>query len=204
MPGGGSILAMIQSLRNNKNLLRKRGLFNRERSFFDRKKEYHRAGNAKLDFKKVSKEDLQIIRKRIIKQRKVKLIKNWSITIIFFSVLGFGVLKMIGAFDVDQTKIKNTDRLDLVINYEDYNFFIAEGDRWMRLKHWDNAIYQFKKAVELLPIDYDANFKLATAYSNKCQPNHEDCKVGIELTIQLLEIFPNDTGLINLHRLYKP
>jgi len=128
MPGGGSVLAMIQSLRNNKNLLRKRGLFNRERSIYERKKEYYRAGKTKLDFKTVSKEELLIIRKRIIKQRKLELLKNWIIVVSVGLLFAFGTYKTLSYFQKVKSNTEVVEKIELKKNFDNYYYFINDGD----------------------------------------------------------------------------
>lgn len=64
MPGEGHILAMIQSLRYNRSLLRRKGMYPREKQFLNLKKESLRARNGTIESKKVSKEVLLRIRKK--------------------------------------------------------------------------------------------------------------------------------------------
>ncbi|MGS2765187.1 hypothetical protein [Sinomicrobium sp. M5D2P9] len=70
MSGGGSIQGMINSLKNNKKLLRSKSLFSKEKTFLNIKKEYLKAAGGNLDFKKASKEDITRIRKSVLKERK--------------------------------------------------------------------------------------------------------------------------------------
>jgi tetratricopeptide (TPR) repeat protein len=203
MPGGGSILAMIQSLRNNKNLLRKRGLFNRARSIYDRRKEYYRAGKAKLDFKTVSKKELLIIRKRIIKQRKLDALKNWIIAISIGLVFGFGTYKSIAYYQKNKSGTEIVKEIDLREKLRNYYFFISDGDLWIKKRHWDNAIFQYKKALELFPDDYSTLYKLALAYNYNCSNENEDCDSGLKLTKRLLIYMPNDSALIEIKKVFE-
>ena len=52
MPGGGSIQGMINSLSNNKKLLRSKRFFHKEKTFLSLKQEYLKAADGKIDFKK--------------------------------------------------------------------------------------------------------------------------------------------------------
>lgn len=76
---------MITRMRNNRKILRKKGLFKKERSFASIKKEYYKASSGKIDSKKLSKEELLLIRNRVIKRRMEGEIKFLSILIVILA-----------------------------------------------------------------------------------------------------------------------
>ena len=45
-------------------------------------------------------------------------------------------------------------------NMSKYKFYIDDGNKWLRIGHFKNARYQFKKAIELFPNDKLAKEKL--------------------------------------------
>ncbi len=61
MGGEGSTQHMIITMRNNLNMLRKKSMFKRERSFLNVKKEYYKASKGKIASKKLTKEELLLI-----------------------------------------------------------------------------------------------------------------------------------------------
>lgn len=88
MGGEGSILAMIQSLKANKALLKRK-------KSFHYKNEFHSAElneKNKLEFRKISEEELQILRKKYRKDRIKETLKS---TIVFLILLGIVVLVLI-------------------------------------------------------------------------------------------------------------
>jgi hypothetical protein len=82
MGGEGSIQHMITTLRNNRNMLRKKGMFQRDRSFTRRKEEYHKASKGINTSKKLSKEELLLIRNKVIANRRRENIKAFLVFII--------------------------------------------------------------------------------------------------------------------------
>lgn len=89
------------------------------------------------------------------------------------------------------------------IDVYSYSFFVNDGDRWLEQEHYHNAIFQYKKALELFPSN-DAQFRLARAYSYHCQYNDRDCEAGLALIQQLEENFPLSTELENLKMIFLP
>ena len=87
MGGEGSIQGMITSLKNNKKLLRTKRLFKKEKTFLSLKKDYFKASNGVFDFKKISKEELLEIRKKVLKERKKEDLIFATIAITIISIL---------------------------------------------------------------------------------------------------------------------
>lgn len=195
MVGGGSTQAMITILRNNKNLLRKTGMFRQEKSFLGIKKEYLKAAEGNIDLKKASKAELAAIRLKILKQRRRKSMLTVSVLISLLTIISFVIYAQI-PFDepienLNQEKelqIKNKICLDL----------IADGDYWIQERHWHNAIFQYKKALEIFPNDYDINYRLAAAYCYRCEDKAKDCDEAKKLVVKILQDFPDDENVLKL------
>ncbi|MCF8295952.1 MAG: hypothetical protein K9J13_00285 [Saprospiraceae bacterium] len=82
MGGEGSMLAMIQSLRNNKKILR-------QRRFFNKDKDELRYSSKKINSKyklKATKDELYTIKTQLEKERKHNVIKTLIALIISISV----------------------------------------------------------------------------------------------------------------------
>jgi len=200
MGGEGSMQAMNTILRNNRNLLRKKSMFKRDQSFFKARKEYLKAANGEIDFKKISKSELRKIREKVIKERKFENLRVWMITLaILIPIIAFGV------YISNQFKIENElhfEQEQLIIaehqfdkKKDNYDFFIEEGDKWIEKKNWRNAIYQYNNAVKVFPEKYEANYRLALAYTYNCKFENKDCEKGNRLVDRLLEVAPNDNDL---------
>jgi len=204
MGGEGNMQHMINTLRNNRSLLRKKSMFKRDNSFLSAKKEYYKAAQGKIDLKKATKEELSILRKKIIKQRRTENIRVWitilvlAISIILFS---FYISNKINKNKIE--RIEQAEENYLHENFNEYTYLIEEGDKWIEKKNWNNAIYRYAKAVELFPNEFEANYRLALAYSYSCQFENKNCEIGIELTNKLLKYFPDENNLIVLKKVFE-
>jgi len=204
MGGEGNMQHMINTLRNNRSLLRKKSMFKRDNSFLSAKKEYYKAAQGKIDLKKATKEELSILRKKIIKQRRTENIRVWitilvlAISIILFS---FYISNKINKNKIE--RIEQAEENYLHENFNEYTYLIEEGDKWIEKKNWNNAIYRYGKAVELFPNKFEANYRLALAYSYSCQFENKNCEIGIELTNKLLKYFPDENNLIVLKKVFE-
>lgn len=196
MGGEGSMLHMINILRSNKSLLRRKPLFKRERTFLSRKKEYYKATGGKLDLKKATKEELALVRQKVIRQRKVESIINWSVVLIAMGiVIGLGIY-YVKLDEKRQLQMEDTAKDNYLKEHINlYVYLIEEGDNWIEKRHWSNAIYFYKQAVDLFPDDYEANYRLALAYSYHCQYENKNCEAGKKLTERLLKYFPEKPEL---------
>ncbi len=201
MSGGGHMQAITQSLRENRKLLRRKKIFDKEEGFLAGQKKFHKAPKGKVPSKKISAEKRRKIGEYIHQHAK----KQWrrflipfSITLLMLVVLRSFALSAwnSGAFHPyphysEREQFKNREEK----RKADYLFFINDGDRYLHEKHWNNAIFQYKKAGALYPQEYDANFRLLTAYSYKCLNESTDCTAGQVLAKKLLSLQPDNTDL---------
>tara|TARA_R100000935_G_scaffold21876_1_gene40346 strand:+ start:19041 stop:19643 length:603 start_codon:yes stop_codon:yes gene_type:complete len=195
MPGEGHILAMIQSLRYNRSLLRRKGMYPREKQFLNLKKESLRARNGTIESKKVSKEVLLRIRKKMAKQRKKENLLLVCIALVLVSIVMFYGFK----FVAHQSSTVDTFQLEKETEKNNqYLFYIVDGDAWFSKRKWHNAVFQYKKALALYPGDYDAMFRLTRAMSYHCQEKGKDCAAGKKYYDQLKGFNPNDSQLVGL------
>lgn len=202
--GFGSINHMIVTLRNNKNLLpTKRSLFrpNRYRSI---KNEYYNAVGEAFDIKKSTPEQLQKIRNTIVRKRKKKARRLGLVICIVLPLICIGVYKAFHNFSFGFPKLEqqitkiNTEKS----KKESYMFFINNGDEWLSKRNFYNAAFQYKKALQLFPSDFEANYRLALAYSYRCQYDFEDCEIGMKLTRKLEEQFPSNSDIKKIMAIY--
>ncbi len=200
MGGGGSIKGMATSLSNNKKLLRRKPRFKKERSFLNLKKEYLKAAEGKLELKKLSKDELLKIRKKVILKRKKETYK--ALLILFISLL-LTTYFMSHFFKNDQIATKNIETAELNKTTDKYLRLVSDADRWLAKENWHNAIFQYKKAQEFFPEDYAINYKLSYAYFSRCKYEAVDCNKALVLINQLLKKYPSEIDLLKLKQKLK-
>lgn len=212
--GLGNIEGMRVILRNNREMLRKTGLFKKDRSFLSSRKEYLKAAKGEVELKTISKSELQAIREKVIKNRKVESIKSWLITItIIIPIIVYGIYisnnyKRQTEQEIYHQKLLKEKNNQLLLeqkrnkNLKKYFLIISEGDMWLRKENWNNAIYKYKRAVKLFPNEFEANYRLALAYGYRCQNENKDCDLGEKLTNKLLKYFPEEANLIELKKVF--
>ncbi|MGS2740902.1 hypothetical protein [Sinomicrobium sp. M5D2P17] len=188
MSGGGSIQGMINSLRNNKKLLRSKRLFSKEKTFLNIKKEYLKAAGGKLDFKKASKEDIIRIRKRVIKERQKDNILLIAIATISITIASYFTFKL-----VKQNYIAQESQKAILLKKKDEEFLtlIQNGDEWFEKAKWNNAVFYYKKAKELFPENYDINYRIVNSYSLQCEREFKNCIKAKKILDNLFLKFPD-------------
>lgn len=213
MSGAGHMHSMNTILRNNKNLLRKISIFKKNNSFMSARKEYIKALNGEIDIKKLSKQELRIIREKVIREREKENIKNSVISILIMIPVIWLSYNLYNNFiqyqneklndsyvydkELEQIKINNEKQEKI----EQYYFYIENGDEWIEKQNWKNAIFQYKNAVREYPEKYEANYRLALAYSYNCKFQNQDCEKGSKLIERLLKVNPDDSDLLTLKRI---
>ena len=203
----GSLQAMRVVLKNNVMMLRERGLFLNDRSYLYKKSEYQKAAKGEYDFKTITKEELRTLRKKIIKNRKAENLRAWIIASIVVMGLAFLVYTLVSNynFQVAQEQLEDKEALykqEHKKQLSDYHYYIGSGDEWIEKENWGNAIHQYHKAVKIFPQTYEANYRLALAYSYNCAYWSKDCEIGKELTKKLMIFFPNEKNLDTLKNIF--
>jgi tetratricopeptide (TPR) repeat protein len=199
--GFGSINHMIITLRNNKNLLSRRTIYERNRGWFGsnrpfeyRRKEFQKAARD-LDLLKASPEQLARIRETIIKQRRIHRLRVGFVLVIFSMLMGFALFGLYEFVRLEEGKFvrksseesfsRDSDRL------QQYSFFISDGDKYLQIGEWHNAIFQYRKAAELYPEFYEVNYRLGVAYSKRCRIEEENCQEAQNQIQLLLDKYPD-------------
>lgn len=186
MGGEGSMKAMIDSLRNNKKLLRNKSRFTKERSFLNLKETDLKGASGKPRFKPYSKEAIKKIKAKFQRKRKQE-----KVLFAFLGLLFFLLFIFIGTFLIKEVLQEQNDRKQLNIQKQEQAYLkhIAFGDRWFSESNWHNAIFYYKKALELYPNDYDSSYRLLQAYGQNCEKELEDCAKAKDLLDELLVKF---------------
>ena len=186
MGGEGSMKAMIDSLRNNKKLLRNKSRFTKERSFLNLKETDLKGASGKPRFKPYSKEAIKKIKAKFQRKRKQE-----KVLFAFLGLLFFLLFIFLGTFLIKEVLQEQNDRKQLNIQKQEQAYLkhIAFGDRWFSESNWHNAIFYYKKALELYPNDYDSSYRLLQAYGQNCEKELEDCAKAKDLLDELLVKF---------------
>ena len=186
MGGEGSMKAMIDSLRNNRKLLRNKSRFTKERSFLNLKETDLKGASGKPRFKPYSKEAIKKIKAKFQRKRKQE-----KVLFAFLGLLFFLLFIFIGTFLIKEVLQEQNDRKQLNIQKQEQAYLkhIAFGDRWFSESNWHNAIFYYKKALELYPNDYDSSYRLLQAYGQNCEKELEDCAKAKDLLDELLVKF---------------
>jgi len=78
-----------------------------------------------------------------------------------------------------------TEKYDTNKN-DKYLMYLTYGDKWLAENKFDNAIKIYGWALKLYPNNYDTEYRLALAYSYKCEQLKYDCDLGKNLITDLL------------------
>lgn len=176
---GGSILAMILSLKNNKTILPKRKSYREIRKIY-----YNSTSTQQLFNKKSDPKLLEAIRIQLKKERKVEITKR--IFIICLSIviaiglfyIPFILIKNIGSTE-KQRPLQNS-----YINYQKERFqafemFITYGDYHFGHKEYTLAIKNYKSALKSSPYMFHTKYDLAIIYYHACLDSSIYCQEAI-------------------------
>ena len=199
----GSIKAMIDSLKGNKALLRKKNPFKKDRSFLNGDRMDFKQSRKKITKAPISKEALAQVRQKTVLERKKHFRQTLLLTVVampiivlvvFFAFRDFSFVFPGSRFD----EPKPTPSELLAQKKDKYLFYLKDGDNWLQKKKFHNAIFQYRKATELVPSEYGAQYRLALAYSYQCQYLLEGCEEGKKVITNLKTQFPGDPAVDEL------
>lgn len=198
MEGGGSIQGNDNSLNNNHKLLQKGSLFNKKRSLLELRREYQSAINGIADYNMASEDDLKRIRAKIIKQRRID---NVITICIFLLIIPFVIAFSSSYFKTDETEGPTyAEKKSMRQDSTKYSFFSTDGDNYLKNGQWHNAIFQYKKALEIYPSNYDAQYRLAYAYTYRCRNTKVNCELANRFVQKLRSTLPERQELIELEQ----
>ena len=110
-------------------------------------------------------------------------------------LLIYGVAWTIGSFEDDANRKELYDKEK---NVEKYQYYVSDGDNMIAKGKWHNAIFQYSKALEIFPNEYDVQYRLALGYSYKCQHKNKGCERADSLVSRLLTHFPDSEEVKDL------
>lgn len=197
--GGSSAKGMIDSLRNNRKLLRKNSRFKKDRSFLNLKETDLKGASGKPKFNAYSKEAINKIKSKFRRRRKRE-----KVFIAFLGLLGLLFFIFLGTFLVKDVLQERNDTRQLNIQKQEqaYLKYFEFGDRWFSEGKWKNAIFYYKQGAEKFPNDYEIHYRLVRAYSLHCENDLENCSEAKELLDEMLVKYPDkENDLIEIKEL---
>ena len=200
MPGGGSILGMIISLRNNRQLLRKKNRFGKRRMFSgDDPTTLTHNKNTPLEFKHISENELEEFRLKIRERNRNNLRRRIiGITLIFIA-LGFGIYWLTVRIDRELVRIRREAEIaSYEANKFKYDLFVKDGDIYVLRSRWAEAIFEYRKALVIFPDIYEANYKLADAYMKSCMNDNMYCIEGKKHLDKIIALYPEEVKLLEI------
>ena len=151
-----------------------------------------------VNLRKASKEELELFRKNIYKERKRQRKRDiaiWS---------GIGVILLFATVLLTKTlteEIRDSEKERLNTKMNNYLKLIEDGDEWLTQRRWHNAVFQYEKALEIFPKEYDINYRLTYALCLRCEADFTNCKEAKNKLDKLLLEFPNRSELLELRKI---
>ncbi|WP_319501211.1 hypothetical protein [uncultured Draconibacterium sp.] len=193
MSFGGSVLAMIQSLRANarpKHHAYQKWEEGDKRIF---KNKY------KLVSKQVSPEELTRLktkyRKEIEKDQKRTLALTIFSLVIIIPLITFGIFQFF--FSISQKNyhpyVSEEEKQRTEITTGQINYLLDSGYEWLNKSHYKNARFQFNRVLKINPQNKYALFGMAASYVYECQKEHTNCEKAKELLQDYISKFGSDS-----------
>lgn len=192
MAGESTIQSMIITLRNNRNLLKSKSPY-KNRSFFNTKSDYVKYSKGNFNLKKATPEQLQAIRTNIKAQRKRDLILKTGLVICVLIPITWIATLVINS-NLSDPPNNETTTITREME-ENFDFYLQDGNNYLRNRKWHNAIFQYEKALEIHPDNYLVNYRLATALTYQCEEKEKNCERAIILLDSLIKTHPKKQKL---------
>jgi hypothetical protein len=178
MAGWGFAKYANTILKENRNLRKKKSMFEKERRFLNLSSEESRIRGFETTDKHASKSLLTQIRlNEQEKTRKEVLAIIWGIgltLIVFLFIMDYVYQNDIVNSEVNQA---NQEKLpeEKKEKEEKYLYYISSGDDWFRKQEYYNAAFQYRLARELYPSDTASFNRLKMAYKMNCKVDQRNC-----------------------------
>lgn len=181
MGGEGSMSSANTILKNNRSLLRKKRMFDKENQVeVNSKKGFQKE---RYVAKKLSEKELRSLRRKRLKEAAKE--KKYRFLLVIIIIISFSFLGM-QFFHVFKT---HNELVDYKLSA--YKTQLNIGDAHALRNEWDKAILSYKKAVKVLPYMYEANARMLQAYISNCIESQKDCDQAIELLEEMYDNFPS-------------
>ena len=195
--GLGSVLHMIITLRNNRDLLRGPKRFNEKKDFFNNQKElFFHGRNTSIEIHPLSKEELKALKEKIrrekIKTKRRIVVSIMSVAFIFIAGVVIVSQSTKRLSEKDKQELKRRAEEDFKIRKANYTDYIKNGDAFLNKKYYDQAIFEYGMAVDMEINDLEAQKKLMLAYYQKCIHKQYDCDFAANKLEAVLIKYPEE------------
>ena len=202
--GAGSVLAMIQSLRNNKNLLSKRtSFFNQKRSYSSTNKSDQKKMTSFLDRKPLSVEQIKAIQKQFKARKRKYLAIAFFTTAICFAVVYFSfqsILAKRSTHPVDKDQIETVVYSSL--KPQPFRDYMKRGFLQLEDKDYFMAAGSFKRALKHKPNNLAAEYYLSKSYCLLCFHRNQACSEAKTKVLENQRHFPGEYKFEYLEKAY--
>jgi tetratricopeptide (TPR) repeat protein len=190
MGWGGSVSAMIASLRSNKELL------NKKKPYFNKKAGLTGSKNEFVDYEKATPEELNLIKRKLQVLKNQNRIKTLIVLIILSPFIFFVGKHMWLA--IEEELPPNKGKITMQFYSE-----IKLGDEYFKKGQIDNAIIMYERADELVKRTYLASLRLAIAYSHQCLKRNEMCSDANWNVKYLYSNHREDSTVLKINSIYE-
>lgn len=201
MSFGGTVQAMIQSLKANARPKRK--------AFkdWDKSEEQIFQENKELKFKTVSKEELKRIKTKnrieIGKDQKRSFVRIILIVIVLVPTIVFVFFQFFfktgqSNYQHYQPPLQEDSNTSQQIDY-----LLNSGYEWLNKNHYKNARYQFNRVLEIHPENKTANYGFTASFVYECNISNSNCQKATEMLNNYVAKFGSDTSTEFLKEMLK-
>lgn len=202
---GGSVLAMIQSLKNNKMLLRgRRSFFRREMTYAELREYYKDSLEPISNDKKPSKSQLNEIRTRLKNERRdynfFRISTTVSITLclLVFIQYSYNNFTIVKKYFIESD---NPNEVELMV-IDQYQKHMKNAQQKFKSKNYFFALGEYKRALKIIPNDSIANIELARTYFRMCKYRGQVCEEAFIHAKEMLNKKPESKRLQKLSNYY--
>lgn len=193
---GGSILAMILSLKNNKALMPKRKSFKELREVYKSAGEHH-----ELKYKKGDPQYIKTLRNQLIKEQRfwfIKRISIISVSLIVVIALFYIPLFVLTYDGIPIYQEKSMYEKQKKEKREAYEMFINYGDQHFRFKEYTLAIRNHQSAVKSSPNKLLTKYNLAIIYYYACLDSSIYCNEAVQTLSEFICVSDTSSHALKL------
>ncbi|MCE4563035.1 hypothetical protein INQ51_01810 [Maribellus sp. CM-23] len=173
MSFGGSVLAMIQSLRANARP--------KHKAYQDWTKTENRrySSSPQVFFKKVSAEKLAEIKAKNREETEREQRRSyWKITLSLLVIVPVVTLFLFEFFFQPDRINRNPARsktVEATLSAEQIDYLLNSGYSWLNKNHYKNARFQFERVLEVQPRNKIAVYGMAASFVYECKKERQKC-----------------------------